>query len=155
MKVRITRVEQDQPEEVVVYCRNTTPEILSLARQIGSCISGGPQPSFFKGDEQVYLTVREILFFETENEKIFAHTANAAYETPQRLYELEKNLPGYFVRVSRAAIVNTLQVFSIKKGLTRVNQISFRGSSKVVYGSRLYGDILFKKMEARSFYENT
>jgi DNA-binding LytR/AlgR family response regulator len=154
MKVRIERGKSDQPEEVVVYCRNVTPEIESLARQLVQLIKNSPQPSYFKGEEQYYLSYREILFFETDAEKIFAHTVAAAYETPMRLYELEKSLPGCFVRVSRSAIVNTLQVFSIKKGLTRVNQISFRNSPKVVYGSRLYSQILFKKMEVRSLYEN-
>jgi DNA-binding LytR/AlgR family response regulator len=155
MRVRIEKIEKDQPEEVVVYCRNVTPEVETLARQLAQMTNSRSQPSFFKGDEQVYLTFREILFFETDAEKIYAHTTAAAYETPMRLYELEKSLPGYFARVSRSAIVNTLQIFSIKKGLTGVNQITFRNSPKVLYGSRMYGQLLFQKMETRSFYENT
>jgi DNA-binding LytR/AlgR family response regulator len=154
MKVRIERAGQEQAEEVVVYCRNVTPEVEAFARQITHMAVNNPQPSFFRGDEQFYLTFREILFFETDSEKVFAHTTASAYETPMRLYELEKCLPGYFARVSRSAIVNTLQVFSIRKGLTGVSQINFRNSAKVIYGSRMFSQNLYQRMEERSYYEN-
>jgi DNA-binding LytR/AlgR family response regulator len=155
MRVRIERVGEEQPEEVVIFCKQITPEVEAIARQVSQRDKNNASPTFFKGDEQYYLSFREILFFETDDEKVFAHTLDSAYETPLRLYELEGLLPGYFVRVSRSAIVNTLQVFSIKKGLTRVNQISFRNSHKEVYGSRMYGNILLQKMEERYLYENT
>ena len=66
-----------------------------------------------------------------------------------RLYELEAILPGSFVRISRAAIINIQHVFSIQKGLTRINLISFRNSHKVIYCSRMYSNNLIHKMEER------
>jgi DNA-binding LytR/AlgR family response regulator len=155
MRVRIERIEDNGQEEVVVYCRTITPEVESLIQLINQKDNGKLTPSFFKGDEQYYLSLREILFFETDAERVYAHTADNAYEVNQRLYELEAMLPAFFVRVSRSGIVSILHVFSIQKSLTRVNLISFRHSHKEIYGSRLYSNELFRKMNERYLYENT
>jgi len=155
MRVRIEIVGGDDPEEAVIYCRKITPEIEELSRQLGHGRRAGPLPMFSKGEEQVYLNLSEILFFETEGESVFAHTAKESYETKMRLYELEKILPGYFVRISRSAIANTLHIFSIQRGYTRTGLVSFRGSYKEVYVSRMYANLLKEKMEERHLYEKT
>ncbi len=154
MNVRIETNEEGEPEEVVIRCKVVTPEIELLARQLQARIKGRPVISFFKGDEQYFISMREILFFETDNERLFAHTAEDSFEVKARLYEVEANLPGYYARVSRSTIVNTLAVRSIQKGLTGVSKIAFRKSHKEVYGSRLYFPILTRKMEERDIYEN-
>ena len=154
MRVRIEKTESGNEDEAVIYCRKITPEIEALIRQISQMESGQLALSFFRGDEQYYLSLREILFFETDDERVYAHTDDNAYAVQQRLYELEAMLPAYFVRVSRSCIVRILHVFSIQKSLTRVNHISFRHSHKEVYGSRLYSSELFRKMNERYLYEN-
>jgi len=155
MRVRIELVGEDEPVEAVIYCRKVTPEIEELARRFGQGKSTGLQPAFYKGEEQYYLTLSEILFFETDGDKVFAHTEKDSYETRQRLYELGAVLPNYFVRISRSTIANTLHIFSIQRGLTRVGLVSFRGSYKEVYVSRMYNNILKEKMEERHLYEKT
>ena len=154
MRVRVERIGDDKPEEVVIYCRETTPEVESLVRRVRQGQDAGQVPSFFKGEREVYLSLREILFFETDSDRVFAHTANDAFEVHMRLYELEAGLPGYFVRVSRSAIVSILHVFSIQKGLTGVSQVSFRETHKEIYGSRMFGNELSRKMKERYLYEN-
>jgi len=155
MRVRIEMVGGDDPVEVVIYCRKVTPEVEELARQFGQGKNAGPQPTFYKGEEQYYLTLSEILFFETDGDGVFAHTEKDSYETRQRLYELDAILPHYFVRISRSTIANTLHIFSVQRGLTRVGLVSFRGSYKEVYVSRMYSNILKVKMEERYLYEKT
>lgn len=154
MRARIETIDDGQPEEVVIYCHRVTPTVQELVRQIQN--QGQPPPSlaFFKEDEQYYLSLREIYFFETDADKVFAHTKDQHYEVRLRLYELEAVLPGFFIRVSRSAIVNILHVLSIKTGLSRVHQIAFRQSHKELFGSRMYGKELFRKMNERYRYEN-
>lgn len=156
MRVRIERTGKDQPEEVVVYCRETTPEVESLVRRIeqGQEKDKAPTPSFFKGDQEVFLSLREILFFETDSERVFAHTRTDSFEVHLRLYEVEAALPGYFVRASRSAIVSILHVYAIQKGLTGVHRIAFRDTHKEIFGSRMFGNELFRKMKERYLYEN-
>ena len=155
MRVRIELVGEKEPVEAVIYCRSVTPEVEDLVRQLGLGQKPGPMPTFFKGEEQYFLALSEILFFETDGEAVFAHTDKESYETRQRLYELEAILPSNFVRISRSAIANTQHIFSIQRGLTRVGLVSFRGSYKEVYVSRMYNQILKVKMEERNLYEKT
>lgn len=154
MRARIEKIEDDRTEEVVVYCRRITPEIESLIEKLNQKDSSRPVPSFFKGDEQYYLSLREILFFETDKDKVYAHTADNSYEVKLRLYELEAVLPDYFVRSSKSTIVSILHIFSIQKGLTRVCQITFRHTHKEVFGSRVYSNELYRKLNERYLYEN-
>ncbi len=153
MRVRIEKTKDGEPEEVVIHCRSVTPEVESMVRQLQSSGEIRPSVSFFKEDQQFYLDLKEILFFDTDQERVFAHTVMDAFETRLRLYELESILPGYFVRISRSSIVNCLHVYSIQKSLTRVCLISFRQSHKKIYGSRQYSTNLLRKMEERSYYE--
>jgi len=155
MRVRIELVGENDPVEAVIYCRSVTPEVEELARQMSLGNKSGPQPTFFKGEEEYFLTLSEILFFETDGDAVFAHTDRDSYETGQRLYELETILPNYFVRISRSTIANTMHIFSIQRGITRVGLVSFRGSYKEVYVSRMYNHILRVKMEERHLYEKT
>lgn len=154
MRIRVETIGDGQPEEVVVYCRAMTPEVEATVRLIQEKDKVKSALSFFKGEEQFYLSLREILFFETDSERVFAHTVDDAFEVKSRLYEIEAALPGNFVRISRSTIVNTLHVYSIQRGLTRVSHIAFRHSHKEVYGSRLYNTLLNRKMEERVLYEN-
>jgi len=154
MQIRIEKNEEGRPEEVVVYCRKVTPEVETIIQALKQMNRSQAMPSFYKGDDQYYLSLREILFFETDSDRVYAHTPDDSFEVHLRLFELEATLPGYFVRVSKSAIVSILHVYSIQKGLTRVNLISFRQSHKEVYGSRLYSNELFRKMNERYYYEN-
>ena len=153
MRARAEIIDENRPEEIVVYCHQITPAVDSMLQMI-SQTNKQQTLSFFKGDGQYYLNLKEILFFETDEERVYAHTTDQAFEVKLRLYEIEAMLPGYFVRISRSALVNTIHVFSIQKSLTRVSLISFRNSHKEVYCSRMYGNELFRKMNERYLYEN-
>lgn len=153
MRVRVEIVGENEVEETIVRCRKVTPEVDSLVQSLSRNEKTCGLPTFFQGEKQYYLNLSEILFFQTEGEKIFGHTADDSYETGQRLYELESFLPGAFVRISRSTIANTSHIFSIQRGLTRVGKVSFRGSYKEVYVSRKYSQSLKLKMEERYLYE--
>ncbi len=134
MRVRIETIGEAQPEEVVVYCRAVTPEVEALVERLQTPEKSKTNLEFFKGDEQYYLTLDELLFFEIDTERVYAHTVDDSFELKTRLYEIEAILPKYFVRISRAAIVNTRHVRSIQKSLTGVSHIAFRLNGRVNFG---------------------
>ncbi len=154
MRSRIEITGEEHAEELVIYCHQITPRIESVLRLVRQLDQQQQSFSFFKGEEQFYLNLKEILFFETDDDRVYAHTADQAYEVKLRLYELEAMLPGYFARVSKSAITSILHIFSIQKSLTRVSHISFRNSHKEVYCSRMYSNELFRRMNERYLYEN-
>lgn len=97
---------------------------------------------FYKGTGEYYLDLSEILFFETEGSKIYAHNQKEAYEVRLKLYELESILPRYFNRVSKSTIANIRQIYSVDKSFSGTGTISFYQTHKEVHVSRHYQSLL-------------
>ena len=95
------------------------------------------------------MPVDNILFFETSENRISAHTNNETYYVKYRLYELEEKLPKNFLRISKSTIVNINQIFGITHTITSPNIIQFYNSHKQVYVSRFYFKNLKSRLEER------
>ena len=98
------------------------------------------------GETSYYVPLKEILFFETEGKSVRAHTAEKMYEADHKLYQLEESLPGYFMRISKSAIVNLNGIYSITRNLTAASAVEFYGTIKKVYVSRSYYKALIERM---------
>ena len=103
-----------------------------------------------KENQEFYFPLEQVLFFETEGDFIFAHTAKDEYKIRYRLFELNEILPRYFIRTSKSAIVNTLQIYSITRSITASSLIQFKDSHKHIYVSRHYYNDLRNRLSERS-----
>lgn len=149
MKIRID-VEPDITEdEVIIRCKEVTPQIVQIQKSIAEQIAQKQQMVFYQGEKEYYFSLDEILFFETEEGRINAHTKNDVFQVRYRLYELEELLPATFVRVAKSTIVNINYIRSITKNLASASEIEFVGSHKLVYVSRNYYKALKYKLEER------
>ena len=148
LKIRIERSE-DVQEEVVIRCREITPEIIRLQQLLSGNSDRSNQFLVYKGDTEYYLNVNDIIFFETEGNAVMAHTKNDMYETRRKLYELEELSGGRFQRISKSAIVNVDKVYSIKRNVTSSSAIEFQGTHKQIYVSRAYYKVLREKLEEK------
>ena len=95
MKLRIEIDSNLEETEIVIKAAALTDEIADLQWLLQE--SKSPRLIFYKGTGEYYLDLSEILFFETEGSKIYAHTQKDAYEVRLKLYELEAILPRYFI----------------------------------------------------------
>ena len=136
-------------EEVVIRCREITPEIIRLQQLLSGDSDRSNQFLLYKGDTEYYLNVNDIIFFETEGNAVMAHTKNDMYETRRKLYELEELSGGRFQRISKSAIVNVDKVYSIKRNVTSSSAIEFQGTHKQIYVSRAYYKVLREKLEEK------
>ena len=148
LKIRIEMSEGVQ-EEVVIRCREITPEIIRLQQLLSGDSDRSNQFLVYKGDTEYYLNVNDIIFFETEGNAVMAHTKNDMYETRRKLYELEELSGGRFQRISKSAIVNVDKVYSIKRNVTSSSAIEFQGTHKQIYVSRAYYKVLREKLEEK------
>lgn len=146
MKIRI-ETDTDIEEEIVIKCRQLTPEIIRLQQMLTEAAGDSRQLALFRGDTEYYIETADILFFETESTSVMAHTAADVYETRLRLYELEELLPASFMRISKSSIVNTDRIYSINRNLTASSAVEFQGTHKQVYVSRGYYKALKEKLE--------
>lgn len=145
LKIKVIEDKEHDDKSLTIITHTLTPEIQKF---IDSYHQGTIKASFRK--EDVILKIESILFFETDQNIIYAHNDKQAFETKYRLYELEKELPEYFIRISKSTIVNVNEVSAIENSFSASRKLSFFYSSKVVYVSRKYFPILKEKLNERS-----
>lgn len=149
MRIRIDVEGELVEDEVIIRCKEVTPQIVLIQKAIAEKIAQKQQFIFYQGEKEYYFPLDEILFFETEEGRINAHTKNDVFQVKYRLYELEELLPACFVRVAKSTIVNSNHIRSITKNLTSASEIEFGGSHKRVFVSRNYYKILKIKLDER------
>ncbi len=149
MKIKIEVDESLMEEEVIIRCGSLTEEVVKVQKAVSDVINATQKFVFYKGTTEFYLPLDEILFFETDEMGICAHTLKDVYQTKYKLYELEEMLPGSFMRVSKSTILNTSHVYSINRNLTASSVVTFKGTHKQVFVSRYYCKPLISKLEEK------
>jgi len=148
LKLRIELTDGSAEDEVVVRCSRVDDNVQKLQEFILNLNT--PKMTFYKNSQEYYFPLEEILFFETEGEQVFAHTASDAFKVKHRLYELEEMLPRVFIRAAKGTIVNTRKIYAINRNLTSSSQISFSDTHKHIYVSRHYYRDFKNKMNERN-----
>ncbi|MCR4617794.1 MAG: LytTR family transcriptional regulator [Lachnospiraceae bacterium] len=146
MKIKIEIEPSIDECEVTIKCPEVNQSVLELQKLLSNTGKLGLQISFFKGDAEYFFPVSNVLFFETSDGCIRAHTVKDEFEVHYKLYELEEMLPAYFMRISKSTILNTHKVYSITKNLTGASKVEFGGTHKTVYCSRNYYKALKENM---------
>ena len=140
------RIEESENDEIVIRCKKQDGDVFRLAYEIQNLLSHG-ELLLTIGNKEYYVSPQNILFFETDGGKIFAHTDENMYETQLKLYDLEGRLPQYFVRISKSCIANIMKIDSISRNITGASEISFVKTNKIVYCSRSYLKMLTDKIK--------
>jgi len=139
MKVRI-ELEPNAESEIVIKCSGLTPDVLRLQKLIEQEMRAGQdgELTLTLGDREYFVSLKDVLFFETSDERTSAHTSESMYYTDMRLFELEEMLPDSFMRISKSGIVNLSRVSSVRRDVTGIGEVFFDGSAKKVFVSRMY-----------------
>ena len=145
MKVRIELDPQMDEPEMIIRAPRLTEDVARLQQLI---LEQKMTPlTFYKDRSEYFVDVSEILFFETDGEKIYGHTREEAYEVRQKLYELEEILPIAFCRISKSTIINTKQIYSIEKSFSGTSTVNFYQTHKQVHVSRHYYQLLKERLK--------
>lgn len=137
-------------DKVIIRCNKMTKDIYELQNMISDFISKKQKIVFYKNNIEYYIDLSDILFFETEDNCINAHTRDNIYQVKYKLYELENILSNNFVRISKSTILNIDEIHSITKNLTSSSVVEFKNSHKKTYISRrYYKDLRYKLSEKR------
>ena len=104
MKIRIELENEIEENEVIIKCSELSEEVTKIQRVISELIAEKKEMVFYKDNTEYYICIDDVLFFETEENLIYAHTLNEVYQVKYRLYELEEILPRSNVRVSKTTI---------------------------------------------------
>lgn len=147
MKIRVEVDDQLAEPEITIR----TPGNLDVDQLVDAIQGVGAtatRMTFSQRGENYQVTLRDVLFFEAADHQVMVHTADEVFSTRQRLYELEEALPASFLRVSKSAILNCDQVFSLTKSVTG-NLVKFQNSHKQLYVSRRFYKRLKEALERK------
>ncbi|MDP4132746.1 MAG: LytTR family DNA-binding domain-containing protein [Bacillota bacterium] len=153
MKIKINVDESLSDDEIIINCRGINDDIQHIQQAIMQSIRN-VNITFYKGECEYYLPLKSILFFETSQNSIDAHTIDDIYQVKNKLYELEQILPHNFIRISKFTIININSIYSIDKSLTSARSIQFKDTYKQVYVSRNYYKNLKNRLEERRIFND-
>lgn len=148
MKVKLELDPDQQETEITIHAKSLTPEVERIYHQLQTDSEHPDQIEGMMDNTSYYLSINNILFFETDAKQVMAHTTRNAYFVKYKLYELENLLSGQFMRVSKSTILNLDQIHDVTKSISNC-QIKFHDSYKTVYVSRRYYRDLNERLKER------
>lgn len=149
MKIRIELDENLTEDEVIIRTSRLGEHVEKVEQAISEVGSARRKFIFYKEDTEYYLLLETILFFETECNVVYAHTKSDMFVVKLRLYELEEQLPGFFMRVSKSTILNLKVVYAITRSLSAACLVQLQDTHKQVYVSRYYYKPLRERLEEK------
>lgn len=146
MKTRIEICELGD-EEIVIRCCEHTKYVEQIQSLLLDLEKSHRELTLSASGAEHYVPVSDILFFESCDGKVYAHTRENIYTAEHKLFELLELLPACFVRASKSCIVNVYPIRSIKRELVGNGVLTFGGSDKKAYFSRNYYKALKQTLE--------
>jgi len=139
MKITILdKTEAAEENEVIIKCDSLDESILRL---LNALKNGRDKLSVFKDSSIVFLDYSEVLYFESVDDRVFAYTKKHVYESKQKLYQLDEELPSHFLRANKAVIVNINQIENLSPDFNGRLEATLSNGCKVIF-SRMYVPVL-------------
>lgn len=142
-KISITEIGREQEEEIIIRCHEVNDEVLSIVQRLKkneNIILGN------SGSEVFRISVKDIFYIESVDNKTFIYGKNQVFDTKARLYELEEKLTGTkMFRCSKAMILNLAKVRSVAPSLNGRFEARLTNGESVII-SRQYVPDLKKRL---------
>ena len=146
MKIR-TEICDDGQEEIIIKCRARTDQIRNIEAMLENLVATDREMILHSSGVEYYVPIKEILFFEAYDGKIYAHTKDKTFTCEYKLFELESILPSSFLRISKSTVANIMMISYLKRELVGNGELGFKGCEKRTYFARSYYKILRDKID--------
>ena len=135
------QLDRNHVEEIVATVHQRTALIDEIERLVTQD-NLSEQISGYEEDEIVMLDLKQIDCFFVEDERTYAHCQDGKqYLIRRRLYELEKNLPGYYERISKSAIANWPRISRFRVQLSGAVDAVFKSGYTECISRRCFSDL--------------
>lgn len=143
MKITIEMPKPGEEDEIIVRCVTLDEKLMNL---IYSLKSEQNKLTGYIEDKIVKLSPKDIFYFESVDNKVFAYTAKGTYEIHKKLYEIETEYEHTdFLRISKSAIVNVSKIAYLKPIFNGRFEAKLKNEEKIII-SRQYVLDLKKKL---------
>lgn len=146
MKIK-TEISEGGDEEIIIRCRSKTDQIRNIEAILENLIMSDREMVLYIAGAEYYVPISDILFFESCDGKVFAHTKEQMFTADYKLFELENLLPSSFVRISKSTIANIMKISSLHREIVGNGEVRFVCCDKKAYFSRGYYKILRDKID--------
>lgn len=134
-------IDKSREEEVAV----TVHERSSLTEQIEALVlqhTGSDRVAAYTEDEMKPLPFDEIECITVLEGKTYAiDTRNRRYRLKQRLYELEQQLPSYFIRINKSTLANEKRIERFAASFSGAVDAVFRCGWREYVSRRCFAEI--------------
>lgn len=142
MKITIEAPKPGEEDEIIVRCADLDERILKLIQ----ALRAEDKLTGYIDDKIVKLSLKEIYYFESVDNKVFSYTAKENYEVHKKLYEIEQAFEHTdFLRISKSIIVNVAKIAYVKPIFNGRFEAKLKNGEKVIV-SRQYVSDLKKKL---------
>lgn len=142
MKITIEAPKMGEEDEIIVRCADLDERILKLIQ----ALRAEDKLTGYIDDKIVKLSLKEIYYFESVDNKVISYTAKETYEVHKKLYEIEQAFEHTdFLRISKSIIVNVAKIAYVKPIFNGRFEAKLKNDEKVIV-SRQYVSDLKKKL---------
>lgn len=143
MKITIETPQPGEEDEIIVRCAALDEQLMKL---IYALKMQQDKIIGYVEDKIVKLEPKEICYFESVDNKVFAYTDKGVYEVRRKLYEIEE---GYahvdFLRISKSTIVNVAKIAYLRPSFNGRFEARLKNDEKIII-SRQYIVALKRKL---------
>lgn len=143
MKITIETPKPGEEDEIIVRCAALDDRLMKLISDLKADQAG---LMGYLDDKIVKLSPKDIFYFESVDNKVFAYAGKSVYEVHKKLYEIEEEYAHTdFLRISKSAIVNVAKIAYIRPLLNGRFEAKLKNDEKIII-SRQYVIELKKKL---------
>ena len=146
MKIRI-EISEDFQEEIIIRTGQNNGRIEKIQSILTQALQLDREMVLHTSGTEHFVPIRSILFFESYDGKVYAHTQNGVFTAEKKLFELQDSLPSDFVRISKSAIANVMRISSLKRELVGNGVVTFFDCDKKAY-FYIYKNLKFQKIRS-------
>lgn len=139
MKITIEQPHQNEPDEIIIKCREISAELLALINAVKTSES---KLVASVGNEIHRVSPADIFYAEAVDNKTFLYCRREVYESKQKLYELEAILSARdFLRISKSVIVNLGKIKSLAPALSGRLEATLANGERVIVSRQYVGGL--------------
>ena len=143
MKITIETPKDGEEDEIIVRCASLDERLMKL---ISALKTEQIMLAGYMDDKIVKLAPKDIFYFESVDNKVFAYAGKSVYEVRKKLYEIEEEYAYTdFLRISKSTIVNVAKIAYIRPLLNGRFEAKLKNDEKIII-SRQYVIELKKKL---------
>lgn len=135
MKITIETPKPNQEDEIIIRCRALDEDLMKMICRLKEDES---RVTAYQDRNIVKLYPKDIFYFESVDNKVFACCEKQVYEVHFKLYEIEEIMSSRdFIRISKSVVVNLSKITSVAPMFNGRFEAKLQNGEKIII-SRQY-----------------